>query len=57
MTERDMGNKDRFPFKRIPARGRSIYHASNGNVYTKPDLLARERRYSGIFLKLSFILR
>jgi|SoiMethySBSTD1v2_1073268.scaffolds.fasta_scaffold81204_2 hypothetical protein len=48
-----MGNKDWFPFKRIPARGRSSYHASNGNVYAKRDLLARERRYPGIFLKLA----
>jgi len=31
--------------------------ASNGNVYTKRDLPARERRYLGIFLKLAFILR
>jgi hypothetical protein len=30
-----MGNKDWFPFKRIHARGRSSYHASNGNVYAK----------------------
>jgi hypothetical protein len=35
MAERGMGNKDWFPFKRIPAKGRSGYHASNGNVYAK----------------------
>jgi len=40
MAERGMWNKDWFPFKRIPARGRSSYHASNGNVYAKQLKLA-----------------
>ena len=52
-----MRNKDQFPFKHIPASGRSSYHASYSNVYAKRDLPARERRYLGIFLKLVFILR
>jgi hypothetical protein len=49
-----MGNKDWFPFKRMPARGGA---AGDGNVYAKRRLLARDRRLHGIILKLAFIPR